>query len=174
MDEEKNEILCRLIIELANGNADALGEIYKMIGKNLFLIANRSFNNKADVEDAVQSFCFNLYKKSKKFKYSKNAYAWLICVFKNEIKNKLKQKSKEIPILDKIDYSMSETSPDYLDNYIFIRDVLASLTPFESKIVEMRFIEGHNLDYIAKKLHKTEGTIRYHIEKIKTKIKNEE
>ena len=89
MDEEKNEILCRLIIELANGNADALGEIYQMIGKNLFLIANRSFNNKADVEDAVQSFCFNLYKKSKKFKYSKNAYAWLICVFKNEIKIKL-------------------------------------------------------------------------------------
>ena len=32
MDEEKNEILCRLINELANGKADALGEIYKILG----------------------------------------------------------------------------------------------------------------------------------------------
>lgn len=174
MDEEKNEILCHLINELAKGNSDALGEIYKILGKNLFLVANKYFNNKHDVEDAVQSFCFNLYKKSKKFKYSKNAYAWLICVFKNEIKNKLKQKSKELPILNEIEYSASESTPDYLDNYVFIHDILNSLDSFERKIVEMRFIEGHNLDYIAKKLHKSESTIRYHIEKIRTKIKNYE
>ena len=174
MDEEKNEILCRLISELANGNADALGEIYKILGKNLFLVANRYFNNKHDVEDAVQSFCCNLYKKSKKFKHSKNAYAWLICVFKNEVKNKLKQNRRELTILDKIDYSASETSPDYLDNYVFIHDILNSLDTFERKIVEMRFIEGHNLDYVAKKLHKSESTIRYYIDKIRTKIKNYE
>lgn len=169
MDEEKNEILCRLINELAKGNADALGEIYKILGKNLFLVANSYFNNKHDVEDAVQSFCFNLYKKSKKFKYSKNAYAWLICVFKNEVKNKLKQKKREMTILNEIEYSVSETTPDYLDNYVFIRDILNSLDSIERKIVEMRFIEGHNLDYVAEKLHKSESTVRYYID-MKTQI----
>ena len=172
MDEEKNEILCRLINELAKGNADALEEIYKILGKNLFLVANRYFNNKHDVEDAVQSFCVSLYKKSKKFKYSKNAYAWLICVFKNEVKNKLKQKKRELTILNEMEYLISETTPDYLDNYLFIQEILESLNSCERKIVEMRFIEGHNLDYIANKLHKSESTIRYHIDKIREKIKN--
>lgn len=172
MDEEKNFILCRLLAELANGDADALGEIYKIIGKNLFLIANKYFNNKDDVEDAVQNFCCNLYEKSKKFKHTKNAYAWLICVFKNEIKNMLKQKKREVPILDELEYAISDTTTDYLDNYVFIQDIFACLTPFERKIVNLRFIEGHNLDYIAKKLRKSESSIRYYIEKIREKIKN--
>jgi len=172
MDEEKNFILCRLLAELANGDADALGEIYKIIGKNLFLIANKYFNNKFDVEDAVQNFCCNLHEKSKKFKHTKNAYAWLICVFKNEIKNKLKQKKREVPILDELEYAISDTTTDYLDNYVFIQDIFACLTPFERKIVNLRFIEGHNLDYIAKKLCKSESSIRYYIEKIREKIKN--
>ena len=172
MDEEKNFILCRLLAELANGDADALGEIYKIIGKNLFLIANKYFNNKDDVEDAVQNFCCNLYEKSKKFKHTKNAYAWLICVFKNEIKNKLIQKKREVPILDELEYAISDTTTDYLDNYVFIQDIFACLTPFERKIVNLRFIEGHNLDYRAKKLRKSESSIRYYIEKIREKIKN--
>ena len=61
MDEEKNEILCRLINELAKGNADALGEIYKILGKNLFLVANSLFFTSFLKTQINQAYAFLLY-----------------------------------------------------------------------------------------------------------------
>lgn len=173
MDEERNKILCKLLHDLAEGDKNALEGIYVITCRNLILVANRYFNNREDIKDAVQTFYCNLIIKACKFRHNKNAYAWLICVFKNEIKNKLKRNKIERDYVNTakcfVEFETANET-DYLENYILINEILSKLTPYERKIVEMKYIEGVTLVSMSKILHKPESTIRNHLNKIKDKF----
>ena len=175
MDNERNELLCKYLKELKEGNIAVLDNIAFVIGKNLMFVANGYFYNEEDAKDAVQTFYYNLIKKAKKFKYDKNVYAWLMIMFRNELKNKLKKRKREKEVIEQLKYNLSINNVgdnEYLERYLIISDIFDKLTSYEKALVEMKIMQQLPFNYIAKILHKPESTVRNHFEKIKEKIKN--
>jgi RNA polymerase sigma factor (sigma-70 family) len=175
MDTEKNELLCKYLHELKEGNIAVLENIAFIIGKNLMFLANTYLYNKEDAKDAVQTFYYNLVKKSKKFKYNKNAYAWLMTAFSNELKNGLAKKKRERKAIEQMKLDLAQNrinNDDFLENNLFISEIFSKLNNYEKALVEMKLIQGLPFNYIAKVLHKPESTIRNHFDKVKEKIKN--
>lgn len=174
MDTEKNELLCKYLKELKEGNIKVLDNIELIIGSNLMFAANPYFYDKEEAKDAVQNFYYNLITKSKKFRYNKNAYAWLIITFENELRNKLAKDKRERNAIEQMknDLALNRVSDDeYLERHLFINEILSKLTKYERTLVEMKVILDLPFRYIAKVLHKPESTIRNHFEKVIEKIR---
>ena len=69
MDEQIEQRLSALLLQLKEGDSSPLAEIDALIGKRLRAFANVYYAQKADVDDAVQSFlCKLLFSKKLKRK----------------------------------------------------------------------------------------------------------
>lgn len=175
MNEENKLRLGYLILELAKGNTDTLVEIYTLMGRVLYAIGNTYFYDEEDVKDSVQNLLLGLFEKSKKFRSNDNAYAWIIRIYVNSLLNLKKRNKIEERILK--DYAeklkrQSRPLDEYLSTYLYTRDIMGRLTPYERKLAFMRFYCGFSLDEIAKDLHKSKSTIQYRIYKIEEKLRN--
>lgn len=95
MDEALNHRLGELLIELRDGNSLVLADIDALIGKRLRAYANIYYMQQPDVDDAVQSLLCKLYQASKSFRENKNAYSWIIKLFKNMIISQIRRVKRE-------------------------------------------------------------------------------
>ena len=101
MNEEENKRLGKLIFELARGDISALEEIYRIIYKILYAVGNIYYSQRADIEDAIHDLMLLLYTKANKFKFNKNACAWIIKLYQNMILRKLEHRKVEENNIDR-------------------------------------------------------------------------
>ncbi len=80
MNEEENKRLGELIIELANGNIQALNDIYLMMSRILYIVGNMYYSTKEDLEDSIQNLLLALSVKAKKYK-SNNEIRYSLTLF---------------------------------------------------------------------------------------------
>lgn len=175
MDEATNKRLGELIFELANGNVEALSEIYVIMAKLLYAIGNIYYEQKADVEDAVQNLLLLICYKSKKFKANTNACAWIIKTFQNSIKNHLRRRKRENDFIEnKVEVIKSQSVRDdiYLDNHLFINDMFKRLTSYERDLIIYRYWSKCSIGEIARILFKPKSTIESQLKNLENKIKN--
>ena len=173
MEEENKLRLGYLIIDLAKGNKNNLVEIYGLMCGVLYAIGNTYFYSKEDVEDSIQNLLIILMEKACKFRNNDNAYAWIIRIYINSLKNiKKRNKTEERVLKDYAEKLKREKQPvdDYLSRYVFTKEILSRLTSYERKLAFSRFYCGFSLGEIAKDLHKSKSTIQYQIDKIQEKI----
>ena len=91
MNEEENKRLGQMIFALARGDISALESIYTMMSKLLYAIGNAHFKQKADIEDAIHDLLILLYRNAHKFRKNKNACAWIVKMFQNSIRSRLRR-----------------------------------------------------------------------------------
>ncbi len=176
MDEEKNKSLEDLVEQLAKGDISALSEISNKIEGTLKAIANSYYQNKADVEDAVQNLYVKLYEKAGKFKRKANASAraWIITIFRNSIKNHLIRRDKETALLQLqfiYDKSRDNASEEfYAWKYVEVRDIFDSLSVEEQRIIFYYYWGECSIREIAAILYKPKSTIHKKLVKIQEKV----
>lgn len=174
MDEGINRRLGELIFDLAKGDKEALSSIYMIMCKILYAVGNIYFNQKEDIEDLIQDLLLTLYDKAKKFNRNNNAYAWIVAIYKNLIKNKLRRRKREENyILEELENKIlfPETNDTYLENHVFLNDILSKLTQYEHKLVLYRIIGGCSIGDVAKIMNKPKSTIESQLKVLENKIK---
>lgn len=175
MDEGTNRRLGELLFELAKDNKNTLSDIYLIMCKILYAIGNIYFRQRADIEDAIQDLLLALYDKAKKFKRNKNACAWIIAIYKNLIKSKLRRRKTEQNFiaeeLEKADL-FSQTDDTYLENHIFMNDVLSKLNQYEQDLVLYRIMGKCTIGEVAKIMNKPKSTVESQLKVLENKIKN--
>jgi RNA polymerase sigma-70 factor (ECF subfamily) len=176
MDQETNKRLGELLFALAYGNIDALSQIYVIMCKILYAIGNIYFPQKADIEDSIQDLLMALYDKAGKFKENKNAYAWIIGIYRNSIKNKLRQKKRESNyishyIANESEKTLSCEDDLYLDNYLFIREIFSKLTEQERDLIIYRYWCNCSIAQVADIMKKPKSTIDSQLKRLEEKIK---
>lgn len=176
MDEALDKKLGELLLRLKNDDSSVLADIDQLVGKRLRAYANMYYVQMADVDDAVQSFLYKLYYASKKFKENKHAYAWMIKVFKNLILSQIKHSKTEREYVrqsvEALKSDIANMSEDYLENYIFYKDVLSKLDSYEQYLLINSIILELSLFEIANQLSKPKSTIEYQVSKLKEKLRN--
>ena len=176
MDEQIEQRLSALLLQLKEGDSSPLAEIDALIGKRLRAFANVYYAQKADVDDAVQSFLCKLYYASKKFRESKRPFAWMIKVFKNMILNELKNVARERDYVSsaqtKTALKDSVTDQNYIENYLYMKEVLSKLSVYEQELLKYTIILELSLSETAKILHKPKSTVEYHVQKLKEKLQS--
>ena len=176
MDETTNNALAEYIFELAKGNINVLENIYLILSKILYSVGNIYYNQKADIEDAIQDLLIALYDKAKHFKNNNNACAWIVRVYVNLIKNKIKKRRKEHNYISesitKIEIESSIDSEKYIENYTFINLIFSRLSKQERQLMIYRYWCNCSLGDISIILKKPKSTIESQLKVLEEKIKN--
>lgn len=175
MDEKGNKRLSELLILLACGKKDALNEIYGIMSKLLYAVGNYYYTQKADIEDAIQNLMEKLLQGAKKFRYDRNACAWILQIYKNSITNHLKRRKREKKHIDtEAEICMASASSDideqYIENHLFVREIFDNLSAYEQDLVIYRFWCNCTLSEMAQILKKPLTTIESQLIKLKDKI----
>lgn len=174
MDETTNKRLGELLAALANGNKEALSEIYKIMCRVLYVVGNVYFARREDIEDCIQDLLLSLFYKAKKFKKNTNACAWIITVYSNLIKDRLRYKKRgDNYIADEIEKFKIEartSDAEYLDTHIFIKDIFDKLTEYEQNLLIYAYWCKCSIGEIAKIFNKPKSTIESQLHNLKIKI----
>lgn len=175
MDKETNKRLGELIFELAKGNIGALAEIYSVMGRILYAVGNIYLSQKADIEDEIQNLLIKLCEVAHKFKKNAYACAWIIKIYKNSIKNRIRKEKREIDnkakALESIQLSQENADDSYLENHLFYRDILNGLSGYEQKLLIDRYICKYSIGEIAELYKKPKSTMEYQLTKLEEKVK---
>ena len=176
MEESVNKKLGELLVDMENGNVNALVDVYNLTGKILYTIANVYYKNKEDIEDLIQDFLETLLVKCKKFRENKNASAWLTISFKNQVLNRVKRE-KRIRVTDPLpEYEEFEAlqfvSDIYIENHIFLKEIFSKLDETEQKIIYYRFWWDSSISEVAEIFRIPKSTMAARIKRIESKLRD--
>ena len=175
MNEEDNKRLGALIFSLAKGDVSALGDIYLIMFKILYAVGNIYFKQKEDIEDAIEDLLVYLYDNASKFRANRNACAWIIKVYQHKILRGLNRRRREQKYIDDEGRQLTLASGDdalkYIENNLFLNDILSRLTVYERRLVVYRYICGYTIREMVEILSKPRSTVSDQIRKIEDKIK---
>lgn len=175
MNEEENKRLGQLIFALARGEVSALESIYTMMAKLLYAIGNVHFKQKADIEDAIHDLLILLYHNAHKFRKNKNACAWIIKMFQNSIRSRLRRCQTEAEYLAAQAQSEAirerKDESKYIENHLFIRQIFEKLTKYEQELVIYRYWGDLSIREVADILEKPKSTVESQLKNLQEKIR---
>lgn len=175
MNEEENKRLGQMIFALARGDISALESIYTMMSKLLYAIGNAHFKQKADIEDAIHDLLILLYRNAHIFRKNKNACAWIVKMFQNSIRSRLRRCRTETEYLAAHAHAAAacEGKDDlkYIENHLFIRQIFEKLTDYEQDLMIYRYWGGFTIREVADILEKPKSTVESQLKNLEEKIR---
>lgn len=175
MDETTNKTLGEYIFELAKGNINVLENIYLIMSRILYSVGNIYYNQKADIEDAIQDLLIELFNKARHFKVNTNACAWIVKIYVNLIKNKWKRQKKEhnyiADSITKLEIESNIENDKYLENYTFINLIFSRLSKQERQLLIYRYWCNCSIGDISAILKRPKSTIESQLKVLEEKIK---
>ncbi len=175
MNETENNRLAELLIELAAGNTDVLTEIDLRMQKILYFVGIMYFKNKQDTEDSIQEIYIVLNTKAKDFRQNVSASAWIVAIYKNWVKSKLrKRKAEERYVKEEMQDLKTRGNPfddKYTENYTYLKEALGKLNRYERELVVYYHLCECTVREVAEMLHRPRATVDYHLRKLNEKLK---
>lgn len=176
MDEKTNKTLGEYIFQLANGYIEVLENIYLIMAKILYSVGNIYFNQKADIEDAIQDLLIELFYKAHKFRDNRNACAWVVKIYENLILNKLKHRNKEDEYISdkiaKLQIEANQSDERFIENHLFVKELFGRLSRKEQQLIIYRYWCNCSLGEMSKIMKKPKSTIESQLKNVEEKVKN--
>lgn len=148
-----------LIRNISNGDANSLGELYKLCGGYIFAIALNYVKRAEIAEEVLQNTLIAIAKKSSSFRFG-SGKAWIISIAKNLSIDYLRKNNKDIIELEKI-YDLplnKDILEDHID-YTELSNQLRNLTEDEYNVIIKLYYQDMNVKEIAKELNIKKDTV---------------
>ncbi|MEK7465582.1 MAG: RNA polymerase sigma factor [Patescibacteria group bacterium] len=170
--------------KMRSGNRKAAELLYKKLFHKVFGFAMHRVGNRATAEDITQDIFMKLIEKIDLFDSAKGGFlVWFWQLARNTVTDHLR-KARTVSFSD-IETGDEEKSFDYPDHAPALEDAaatnetlrsvyaaLASATPEERELFELRFIADLPYSEIAAVTGRSEGTLRVSISRLKQKLKD--
>lgn len=150
----------RLIARVANGDVDALAELYDRYASSLLGVCVRILHERTIAEDVVHDVFVSLHERAKTFDRSRGpVVAWLMTLTRNLAIDRLRKGARRRK-LDKTIHTDGVTHPNEFLDSANVHAALANLPPEQLAIVEAAFFEGLSYGEIAERSGVALGTIK--------------
>jgi len=174
MDKRAKEVN-KLLSKIQNGNVNALEELHSKYGVLLLKMAKRYLVDKSLAEDVLSELFLNIYiNKAKSFNNKFNGLNWLFKITQNIAFSMNKKHNlvlvedvnKIITLIDVLFYQ------DNLIDDVDLQIALEKLSPYENKLLYLKYWEGLTIREIAIKIGKPRSTTQVDIKKILKRLEN--
>lgn len=175
----KNKRVEDLILQIANGDKNAVGDLYEFVKTDVYAYALSKLKNKTDAEDVLHDTFVNVYKYACKYKPIGKPMAWIITIERNLIKRWFQLQVRTAVIDDSLEntFYRSDFESERI-NSEFLRELLKTLSEEEREIISLHVVSGFKHKEIARLLCKPLSTVlsKYNraIKKLKVIIKEGE
>jgi RNA polymerase sigma-70 factor, ECF subfamily len=175
----------RLLAAIAQGDRDALGQLYDRFSRPLFSIAVRILSDSREAEDVVHDAFVTLWEKAPEFEATKgSAFGWAVTLTRNRAIDRVRQRRRRQELLAESvpsDLGYADDLPssaDLPDGMVFqeqaaaVRKAVASLPHDQQHALELAFFSGLTQQEIAAKLQQPLGTIKARIRRGLLKLRD--
>lgn len=163
-DNALNEELCSLITSIAQGNADAVTEVYRKAGRTMHAVARKYFRDRRDVEDVIQDSLLKIVEKAESFRYGKNACAWINMIVRNTALDIHRARQAHGP-LEFLDNDTDHSYP-FDENSLLVKEILAQLNDDEYDLFVYRFWYKMSLNQLGKLYDMKKSTVKYRLDAV--------
>ena len=170
MEKEQRKQLNRLLLDLKNGDLNALDGIYKLTSTAVFSIALSVVHNNEEAKDLMMSTYLRLREKINYFTPNTNGYAFILTMARNLSINENKKISRSTPT----DFQTNEfiAQSEQVDSDIPIFKIAKRvLSAEELTIVLLHIVNGYKHREIAEIVKKPIGTVLWSYNNSLKKIK---
>lgn len=157
---DKNKRAEELLLKIARGDMDAVGELYDLIKTDVYAFALSKSLTKADAEDIMHETFMRVFRYAKHYKPSGKPMAWIITVELNLIRRFYQLSARTTQLNDAIYSENSErkSESEIVDN-VFVQNLLLTLNEEEREIIVLHLVSGLKHREIAKILGKPLSTV---------------
>lgn len=175
----KRPIDDQLIIDIADGNTDALHTLYEATSESVYGFALSITKNSHDAEDVLQETYLAVFQKAVNYNPAGKPMAWVFTIAKNFALAKLKAKGK-VHLLDDGDTELGVTFSqiENIEQRLVIETAFRVLNDEERQILMLHAISGLKHREIASIMEMSLNTVlsKYHraIKKMRSELAQEE
>lgn len=140
--------------------------------KKFLRMAMHILPSEDDAADALQEAFLRLWPRRDKIESNAEAEALTTTTLRNIcIDNVRKRKIETVPINEEHD-SCEESNSELWERYHEVNKIIEkALTPQQKEVLELKDIQGHSIEEIAKRLSTTESAVRMNLSRARKKIR---
>ena len=158
MDKDSKQKLQYLLLELQNGNNDAMDEIYSLTQKAVYSMALSVVKNTEEAKDLMMNTYLKVIQKINYFTPFTNGYAWILTIAKNLSINESK-KLNRASVTDFNEMEFVATTSDIDSDIPIFKLAKKYLNEIELQILLLHIVSGYKHREIARFLDKPLGTV---------------
>ncbi len=161
MTEQMRQRVNQYILQIAQGDQNALDNLSRAVGSRLMAIALSVLHNRVLAEDALQESFVKVVQKAGRFSPNTNGYAWLCKIVQNQSLNLLRKEKrfKTINIEDCFDIATNDDLFQTVSNKSILADAMQNLTKIEQVVVYQKYFMDCTVRDTAKLLGKSKSTV---------------
>lgn len=164
-DTPGREELERLLSEVADGNRDALAELYRHTRSAVYALALSMLKNPQDAQDVAQDAFVRIWDGAPQYRAMGSPMAWILTITRNLARMKLRTGSKILDLSEAQWEALPADAPDITsEDRHLLQDALSTLSDEERQIVLLHAATGLKHREIAELLELPLATVlsKYH------------
>jgi RNA polymerase sigma-70 factor, ECF subfamily len=148
----------RLLIESAKRDPRRFAELYEHNFERVYSYVVSRVRDRSEAQDVTAEVFHQALANIEKFEWRGVPFAaWLYRIAANAIVDRAQRAAREESITQD---AQDETDLEEVEQRAQIFRIVADLPEDQSKVVRMRFVEGHSVREIAKELGRSEGAVK--------------
>jgi RNA polymerase sigma-70 factor (ECF subfamily) len=160
------------LARMANGDADALGELYDRHARAVYSLARRILHDPADAEDVVQDVFAQAWRQASRYSATRGVVAaWLLMLARSRAIDRLRaRRTRPVEVSDNRPAAeLVDTGPPAewqalsAEQAARVRAALAELPVLQRVAIELAYFEGCTQAEIAARLEQPLGTVKTRI-----------
>ena len=169
----------RLIARMSRGEIAAMGELYELIGTDVYAFALSKTANKEWAEDVTHDTFVRIWKSAGLYHPLGKPLAWVFTIEINLIRKMFNKSKSFVPLEEAIEVEGDgQRFDDALITNEFLRQMLEALSEEERTVVTLHIVSGFKHREIARLLNKPLSTVlsKYNraIKKLQIKVMEKE
>ncbi len=171
--------LDNLLFKIANGNKQALSELYGQVKSDIYGYALSILKNSHDAEDILQSCFIKIWDSAVQYQPGTKPMAWILTVTKNLCYMKLREQKKSDNLdIEELSFIPSDNNVSLTaENRAILEAAFTVITDDERQIIMLHAVSGLKFREISDLLNTPLATVlsKYHraIKKIKSAVGGE-
>ncbi len=182
--DERQQADARLVRRIAEGDKNALAELYDRFSRPLYATALRVVQDPAEAQDVVHDAFVTLWEKAASFEATRgSAFSWAVTLVRNRAIDRVRMRRRRAELLtasapSDLGYDESNTGPGADDTASLgdearaVRAAVAALPPDQKRALELAFFSGLTQQQIAEKLAEPLGTVKARIRRALLKLRD--
>ncbi len=172
-------LLDRLLSAVAQGDRDALGQLYRLTRGAVYAMALSVLKDPHDAQDVTQDAFVTVWQKAGSYQSQGSPMAWVLTVTRNLARMRLRQSARFGELTDEEWNAIPAQAPNVTaEDRILLQHVLAALSDQERQIVMLHAASGLKHREIAALLELPLSTVlskyRRALEKCKTQLEGDD
>jgi RNA polymerase sigma-70 factor, ECF subfamily len=169
-EEASDAQLLGLVAQVAAGNKEALGEIYRRLGPRSLALAKRILGDRASSEELIHDAFLEVWRRASEFQPERGCVrAWVYTIVRSRALDRLRRRKQGIRLTSHLAQTSQEEHPTPLDQHVaeetnaHLRAMIAEVPKEQRQLLELAYFEGLSHSLIAERTGQPLGTVKTRI-----------